>query len=41
MIQAVAAVRAYAAEHPGAFDEILWVLFDEETKRAYDEAVGG
>lgn len=37
---AVAAVRAYAAEHPGAFDEILWVLFDEETKRAYDEAVG-
>ncbi len=37
---AVAAVRAYAAEHPGVFDEILWVLFDEETKRVYDEAVG-
>jgi len=23
--------------HPEAFDEILWVLFDERTKLVYDE----
>ncbi len=33
---AVAAVRAYVAEHPDAFDEIIWVLFDSRTKAAYD-----
>ena len=33
---AVAAVRAYVAEHPDAFDEIIWVLFDPRTKAAYD-----
>ncbi len=37
---AVSAVRAYVAAHPDAFDEIRWILLDEETKRAYDEAVG-
>ena len=36
---AVSAVRAYVAAHPDAFDEIRWILLDEETKRAYDEAL--
>ena len=26
-------------EHPEAFDEILWVLFDERTKLVYDGAM--
>ena len=38
---AVSAVRAYVAAHPDAFDEIRWILLDEETKRAYDEALEG
>lgn len=37
---AVKAVREYVKENPEAFDEILWVLFDERTKKAYDEALG-
>ena len=37
---AVDAVRKYVAEHPEAFDEIVWVLFDGRTKRYYDEALG-
>ncbi len=36
---AVHAVSSFVAEHPDAFDEILWVLFDEDTKLAYDEAL--
>ncbi|MGN0294422.1 MAG: O-acetyl-ADP-ribose deacetylase [Lachnospiraceae bacterium] len=36
---AVKAVREYVKENPEAFDEILWVLFDERTKKAYDEAI--
>lgn len=36
---AVHAVSSFVAEHPDAFDEILWVLFDGETKKAYDDAL--
>ena len=32
---AVQTVRAVVEEHPEAFDEILWVLFDERTKLVY------
>ena len=37
---AVAAVKEVAAEYPDAFDLVIWVLFDERTKAAYDEALG-
>lgn len=33
---AVQAVRKVIEEYPYAFDEILWVLFDERTKLVYD-----
>ena len=33
---AVQTVRAVVEEHLEAFDEILWVLFDERTKLVYD-----
>ena len=33
---AVQTVRSAVQEHPRAFDEILWVLFDERTKLVYD-----
>lgn len=33
---AVETVRAVVKEHPEAFVEILWVLFDERTKLVYD-----
>ena len=33
---AVRTVREVVKEHPAAFDEILWVLFDERTKLVYD-----
>ncbi|MDY4969866.1 MAG: O-acetyl-ADP-ribose deacetylase [Lachnospiraceae bacterium] len=36
---AVKAVREYVEENPEAFDEILWVLFDERTRKAYDHAL--
>ena len=36
---AVQAVQAVVKEHPEAFDEILWVLFDERTKLVYDGAL--
>ena len=36
---AVRTVREYVAEHPGAFDDIIWVLFDGRTKAAYDRAL--
>lgn len=36
---AVGTARAYAAEHPDAFDRIVWVLFDDKTKAAYDRAL--
>lgn len=34
---AVGTVRAFVQDYPDAFDEILWVLFDERTKLVYDE----
>ena len=34
---AVQTVRAVVKAHPEAFEEILWVLFDERTKLVYDE----
>lgn len=36
---AVQAVIGFVTRHPDAFDEILWVLFDERTKAAYDRAL--
>ena len=36
---AVQAVRAIIKEHPEAFYELLWVLFDERTKLVYDGAL--
>ena len=36
---AVQTVRAVVREFPEAFDDILWVLFDETTKAAYVEAL--
>ena len=33
------AVREYVSAHPDAFDLVIWVLFDEKTKAAYDQAV--
>ncbi len=37
---AVEAVKECLAEYPDAFDLVIWVLFDERTKAAYDEALG-
>lgn len=38
---AVRTVREVVKEQSEAFDEILWVLFDEQTKLMYDEALRG
>ncbi len=38
---AVATVREFLEAHPDSFDLVEWVLFDEETKRAYDKEVNG
>ena len=38
---AVQTVKAVVRSNPGAFDEILWVLFDERTKLLYDGALQG
>lgn len=35
----VQTVRKVVEEHPEAFDEILWVLFDDRTKLLYDGAM--
>ena len=32
---AVRTVKQFTAEHPGAFDLVKWVLFDDETFRVY------
>lgn len=40
-IAAVSAVRNYVSEHPDAFDLVMWVLFDQHTKNAYDCALEG
>ena len=36
---AVHAVISFVSRHPDAFDEILWVLFDDRTKAAYEGAL--
>lgn len=36
---AVTTVKQFLIEHPGMFDEVVWVLFDEHTKCAYDKWV--
>ena len=36
---AVRTVRAFIKEHPEAFEDVMWVLFDDWTKQAYDEAI--
>ena len=36
---AVDAVAEFVSAHPHAFEEILWVLFDDVTKRYYDRAI--
>lgn len=36
---AVTTVKHFLAEHPDAFDTVMWVLFDENTKAAYDNEV--
>ena len=36
---AVQSVKDVVQEHPEAFDDILWVLFDKMTKSAYDQAI--
>lgn len=36
---AVNTVRKMMVENPGSFDLVTWVLFDEETKNAFDTAL--
>ena len=36
---AVTTVCDFVEEHPDAFDEILWVLFSDDAKEAYDQAI--
>ena len=36
---AIGTVNAFCMEHPDAFDIVRFVLFDERTKRAYEDAV--
>ena len=38
---AVDAVKSFVSEHPDAFDEICWVLFDNQTKSFYERALNG
>ena len=38
---AIQTVRKMVEKHPEAFDEILWVLFDERTKLVYDGVLQG
>ena len=37
---AVAAVKDFLKENPGKLELVLWVLFDERTKLAYDAVLG-
>jgi len=39
-VTAVGTVRAFTQQNENAFDEIIWVLFDEATKKAYDAVLG-
>lgn len=36
---AVNTVKKYLQENPEQFDTVMWVLFDDKTERAYQEAV--
>lgn len=36
---AISTVKDVMNEHPDAFDLIIWVLFDSDTKKAYDGAL--
>lgn len=36
---AIQTVKTVVKAHPEAFDEILWVLFDERTKLVYDRSI--
>ena len=36
---AVNAVKRFVDEHPDAFDDIYWVLFDNQTKTVYERAL--
>lgn len=36
---AVIVVKHFVEQHPDSFDDIVWVLFDDETKAAYDQAL--
>lgn len=36
---AISTVKEVINEHPDAFDLIIWVLFDSDTKKAYDVAL--
>ncbi len=36
---AVEAVQKFLAEDPGKIDEVVWVLFDARTERAYENAL--
>ena len=36
---AVTTVSDFISEHPDAFDRVMWVLFDNRTKAAYDNAL--
>ena len=38
-VTAVGEVKSLIEENPDAFDLVLWVLFDEKTKKAYDTAL--
>lgn len=38
---AVNTVKEMVEENPDAFDQIIWVLFDEDTKAAYDTVLDG
>ena len=37
---AVRTVREFVDAHPDAFDTIIWVLFNDQAKAAYDAALG-
>lgn len=36
---AIKTVQDFLEKHPGTFDEAVWVLFDEQTKSAYDHVL--
>ena len=40
-VAAIHAVRAFVSAHPQEIDEIVWVLFDDSTKAAYDRVLRG